>query len=211
MKAPSPRTHSRRQGFTLIEILTVVAIIAILAALTTAGVQSAQIRAHTSETQTRIKFIDDCLTRYHKDNGEYPKPATPDAQGTFFNTSWTTGGAACLYQAITGDGTDQIQGFTPRSGETSGSSTGELGSSGTEIYVKEMSGSTKTWFTKNEGNSWVVLDGFRLPFQYLPRDLKATVNSLHNETYDLWSYGNLKEPSDASDGEKARQWITNWK
>ena len=209
MKLPTSPSRSGQQGFTLIEVLTVVSIIAILAVLTISGIQSAQVRAKTSDTQTRIKFLDDCLTRFQKDNGEYPTPANLNASVSLFNQSWTSGGAACLYQAITGDGTDQIMGYKPRNGTTAGASTGELGSSGEEIYVKEMSGSTKTWF-KNVSNSWIVLDGFGLPFQYIPRDLRQKENKLHNETYDLWSYGNLKAPS-TDDKEKERQWITNWK
>ena len=209
MKLSSSPTRAVQKGFTLIEVLTVVSIIAILAVLTISGIQSAQTRAKTSDTQARIKFLDDCLTRYQKDNGEYPTPANANATVSLFHQDWTSGAAACLYQALTGDGTDQILGYKPRAGTTAGSSTGELGSTGEEVYVKEMAGSTKTWF-KNVGNSWIILDGFGLPFQYIPRDLRAADNKLHNETYDLWSFGNLKAPS-TDDKEKERQWITNWK
>lgn len=205
---PSP-TRAGHLGFTLIEVLTVVAIIAILAVLTISGIQSAQVKAKISDTQARIKFIDDCLTQYKNDNGEYPTPANPNASVSLFNKDWTSGGAACLYQALTGDGNDQIMGYQPRGGTKAGSSTGELGSSGDDIYVKEMSGSTKTWF-KNVSNSYILLDGFGLPFQYVPRDLRQADNKLHNETFDLWSFGNLKAPS-TEDKEKERQWITNWK
>ena len=56
-----------------------------------------------------------------------------------------------------------------------------------------------------------MIDAFRHPFQYLPKTKGMDTSSLHNDlTYDLWSYGALKTPTDASDLESQRQWKTNW-
>lgn len=206
----SSRSRSRA-GFTLIELLVVVAIIATLAGLTITGIASAQKKAKASDTAARIKLLDDCLTRYKNDNGEYPSPANPGTSGTIFGQSWTTGGAACLYQALTGDGNDQIKGYKTRGDETAGSSIGEFGSSKGEIYFKDANVTKSSWFTNISG-VWIIIDAFRLPFQYLAKAPGVEASALHNETsYDLWSYGTLKAPSDASDLESQRQWITNWK
>lgn len=206
----SPSSRQRLQGFTLIEILVVVAIIAILAALTTAGISSSQIKAKTAETRARIKLIEDALERYKIENGEYPTPSS-DGTGKFFGHSFDTGGGSCLYQALTADGNDAIKGFRPHAGETAGPSNGEIGSSGGPVYLNELQGNQKTFFGKAEsGTTYVLLDGFRQPFQYKPKDLKATTPDpeLHNENFDLWSYGNLDSPKD--DDESKAQWITNW-
>jgi prepilin-type N-terminal cleavage/methylation domain-containing protein len=207
----SPLAKVRQSGFTLIELLVVVSIIAALAALTIVGVTAAQKRAKVADTMTRIKVIDDCLTRYKGDNGEYPEPANEAITGTFFGAEWRAGGAACLYQAITGDGNDNIKGYKVRGNENLGSSIGEFGSTEGKIYLEDANIQKSQWF-QNTSGIWVIMDGFRLPFQYRPKTASVSATSMHNETtYDLWSYGTLKAPSDDSDKEAAKQWITNWK
>jgi prepilin-type N-terminal cleavage/methylation domain-containing protein len=208
MKYNSKRLPSLQKGFTLIEVLVVVAIIVVLAALTMSGIKSANQRAHAQETQVRIKAIEDWLSRYHNDNGEYPKPANKDLSGSFFGVTWPMGGAACLYQAVTGDGNDQIAGYRVRGDESAGASDGSLGSTKGQIYVKEMASSTKSWFKSTDGGPYAILDGFGLPFQYIPVDPNDASQELHNTTFDLWSYGNLKSPDDSTDAQG--QWIKNW-
>ena len=80
-----------------------------------------------------------------------------------------------------------------------------------EIYLKDANVSKTSWFTNISG-VWIIIDGFRLPFQYVPKAKGVDSSTLHNDTtYDLWSYGPLKAPSDVSDLESQRQWITNWR
>ncbi len=206
-----PLAKSSRRGFTLIELLVVVSIIAALAALTLAGVTVAQKRAKISDTVARIKVIDDCLTRYKGDNGEYPEPVNEALTGTFFGSEWRAGAAACLYQVLTGDGNDQIKGYKVRGNEQLGSSIGEFGSTEGKIYLEDANVQRSSWFVNPSGN-WVLIDGFRLPFQYRPKTPTVTADSMHNDTtYDLWSYGTLKAPSDDTDTDAMKQWITNWK
>jgi prepilin-type N-terminal cleavage/methylation domain-containing protein len=209
MKYPSRNRSLLSRGFTLIELLVVVAIIAILAALTVSGIKMANSKANAKETETRIKFLEDCLERYNSDNGEYPKPATPATTAQFLGFEYNIGGASCLYQALTGDGNDQIRGYQPRvsAGESAGSSTGELGSTKGTVYVKDMGGSSKSWFQQASG-TWIILDGYRAPFQYKPVDKTRPDETIHNTDYDLWSYGNLQGPGDGAESEK--QWIKNW-
>ena len=75
-----------RAGFTLIELLVVVSIIAMLAGLTITGISSAQKKAKASDTAARIKLLDDCLTRYKNDNGEFPTPANPGTSAPFLGS-----------------------------------------------------------------------------------------------------------------------------
>ncbi len=214
MKTSSPSAPGRHHaGFTLIELLVVVAIIATLAALTAAGVTAAQKRSKVSDTQTRIKVIEDSLTQYQNNNGEFPIPANEGMMGEFPGSSnqWRMGAAACLYQALTGDGNDQIRGYKVRGNEKPGASIGEFGSTYGEIYLKDANIQRSQWFILSSG-IWAIVDAFRQPFQYLPKTPLVDPKLMRNEaTYDLWSYGTLKTPSADADNVAAQQWITNWK
>jgi len=65
MKAP-------RRAFTLIELLIVVAIIAILAAIAVPNFLEAQVRSKVSRAKGEIRTLDVALTAYHVDQGDYP-------------------------------------------------------------------------------------------------------------------------------------------
>lgn len=207
MKNVTLRPLAAYRGFTLIEVLVVVAIIGALAAMTYGGLTLAQQRSHRAETTVRIKAIDEWLNRYFQDNGEFPIPANPSMRGEHRGAEWTLGGAACLYQALTSDGTDQILGWKQRPGEVGGPSKGEIGSTGGTIYIEGKGGSNKSWF-KSVNNVWVVLDAFGTPFEYKPTNRKEPTQKLNNTTYDIWSYATLKSPDDSA--EAKAKWITNW-
>ncbi len=212
LKSIAPRL---RAGFTLIELLVVVSIIAALASATIVGVSAAQKKSRIKDTQVRIKIIEEILERYKNENGEYPQPVSEDRMGTFFDQEWRTGAASMLYQVITGDGNDQIQGYKPRGDESAGSSsdTGEFGSTKGKIYLQDANVPKSSWFVR-KNTDWCVIDGFRLPFQYVrakPGADSAANSQLHNEkTFDLWSYGPSKAPGSDNDAQAARQWVTNW-
>ena len=63
--------HSE-QAFTLIELLIVVAIIAILAAIAVPNFLEAQVRAKVSRTKSDFRSLATALEDYHVDNGNYP-------------------------------------------------------------------------------------------------------------------------------------------
>jgi prepilin-type N-terminal cleavage/methylation domain-containing protein len=60
-------------GFTLLELLIVIAIISILASLAAVSYSSAQRRARDSQRQSDLKAIQNALEQYYADNdGNYP-------------------------------------------------------------------------------------------------------------------------------------------
>ena len=61
-----------KYAFTLIELLIVVAIIAILAAIAVPNFLEAQIRSKTSRSQADMRSITTALEAYHVDNNHYP-------------------------------------------------------------------------------------------------------------------------------------------
>lgn len=68
----NPKSSS---AFTLIELLIVVAIIAILAALAVPNFLEAQIRAKVGRAKSEMRELDSALSAYYVDHNHYPLPA----------------------------------------------------------------------------------------------------------------------------------------
>lgn len=66
----------KSKAFTLIELLIVVAIIGILAAIAVPNFLNAQIRAKVARSQSDMRSLGTALEMYHLDNNQYPP--TPD-------------------------------------------------------------------------------------------------------------------------------------
>lgn len=69
LKSPS---QDRRQGFTLVEILLVVAILGILSGVAVMSLKGRTKTASISATRTSIKVIQTAIDTYEVDNGAYP-------------------------------------------------------------------------------------------------------------------------------------------
>jgi len=82
---------SMNQAFTLIELLIVVAIIGILAAIAVPNFLNAQIRAKIARNQADMRNLATALESYHVDRNQYPYPADPLGyliQANSPNTTW---------------------------------------------------------------------------------------------------------------------------
>ncbi len=66
------RIAPRAPGFTLVEMLVVIAIITVLAGLVLAGVTAARRHAKEKAAESTIKRIELAVTRYETDFGDYP-------------------------------------------------------------------------------------------------------------------------------------------
>ena len=68
-----PKTFKKvQQGFTIIELLIVIAIIGILAGLVLNNFQGAQAKARDVQRKTRINSVHSKLEEYYNNNGGYP-------------------------------------------------------------------------------------------------------------------------------------------
>ena len=200
--------HSRnrtRSGFTLVELLVVIAIIALLASLTIGAFRYAQVASARNRTSATQVALSGGLERYKAEFGEFPAPANANDTETFNTKKYTAGGAAMLYQAMSGDGSDAIQ---LASGGTGGSN-GQIEED--EEGNVMMSDIPSEIFTQ-VGNRYFIIDGFRKPFQYTKGGQPDAVNP----TYDLWSFG---EDDTNTEGTSLSQktnpqisakWIVNW-
>lgn len=70
----------RRGGFTLVELLVVIVIIAILAGLVTVGLNAAMVNARTASTETFLQALTGACNQYAQRWGDFP-PSTIDEVG----------------------------------------------------------------------------------------------------------------------------------
>lgn len=84
-----------RHGFTLMEMLIVIAIIALLASMLFAGIQIAKSQARKAKTRALIANVSSALGVYHSNNGVYPEHEAQDLMsGTTHDASGQVSGTA---------------------------------------------------------------------------------------------------------------------
>jgi len=208
-----------RPGFTLIELMVVVAILGLLATLTLMGFRYAQVSAMRNRTTAFHKAIMSGLENYKSDFGEYPRPKKPGTTSQIKDKTYVVGGALMLYQAMSGDGDSSIDTANP----TLGPSTGRMeGDKTNNVELKEM---PKEMWTKDTAG-YMLVDGFGHPFQYAVPSIgskvqygqdttKVTADTINN-TYDLWSFGDDTKNTAQITLQARRnemisgKWIKNW-
>lgn len=115
-----PKTLKKLQkGFTIIELLIVIAIIGILAGLVLNNFQGAQAKARDVQRRTRVNSIHSKLEEYYNNNGGYPdgvltttvlagidSQALVDASGGAIAYSWATTATTPNPTVAKGSGTE---------------------------------------------------------------------------------------------------------
>lgn len=76
-----------RQGFTLLELLVVIGIIAILVGFATVSYSAAQVRARDARRKADLNSMKDALEQYYAANS-FVYPGTCSTASTFLNSPW---------------------------------------------------------------------------------------------------------------------------
>ncbi|MBE7498616.1 MAG: prepilin-type N-terminal cleavage/methylation domain-containing protein [Verrucomicrobiaceae bacterium] len=220
--------NRRVAGFTLAEMMIVITIIALLAALTLQGYTYAMRSSKRRVTESTITAIQASLDRYFDKFGEYPEPATPNEEAEILpGKSFNIAGARCLYQALRGDGFDAIKGGENAGGENGASDGNFQDEELPNVMFKDMPAGM--WRVV-QGSTYILVDGFSQPFQYIKAPVASATGGTGtgggtgggdgpvtiNTTYDLWSYAEDDRNTQATSEEArdnpniAAKWIKNW-
>jgi len=155
-------------GFTLVELLTVVAIIMILAGLTVGGLSYFNRKMAEDKTRIQLKLISNGLEAYYFDFGEYPE-ASPNAGSSGVKDGETDE----LYKALFYDTDDDGSNYQNDDDQ--------------EIYVVEMDpGSSNQGWISGSGTNVKLIDGFGNEYVYRRLD---NPSGMRNPDFDLWSVG----------------------
>lgn len=70
------KKQSNKHGFSLVEVIIVISIIGILAAIITVTFDNVRKATRTSERETDIEMLANALEKYYDENGDYPAPTS---------------------------------------------------------------------------------------------------------------------------------------
>lgn len=157
------RLRRQSSAFTLVELLTVITIIMILAGLTVGGLGFYNRKVAEDKTRLQLKLISSGLEAYYFDNGEYPEA----------NNTQGSGQSDELYIALFYDCDEDGQNYKNDDDQT--------------IYVPDFDpGSNSQGWISGSGTNVKIMDGFGNEYRY--RRL-TNPSRMRNPDFDLWSVG----------------------
>ncbi len=225
-------------AFTLVEMLTVMVVIAVLASLVVAVQAFAQRKAATSRAEGEIKTMVAACESYKGDFGNYPRDLGPDGKG---KDSWTDDldprkdgnpnsdkyQKACLflYKAISGDAKPGVDASTPAlrddkpdgKPETKGYfefAPNQLNknSSGEIRFIQDPFGNAYGFSTAGAKTEEDYREKLQQGGKDTPPRPTGDAAKGYNPTFDLWSTGGVvnksSKPADLDSDRK--RWVKNW-
>lgn len=215
---PTPSTRLRCRGFTLMELLIVISLIAVLAGLVLASAGGVMKKIKRDQIRNFLAEIESGLEDYKIDNAIYP--LNPERA----NTGGGGGGGAGGYG---GPDAEAVGGATVLYKHLSGDFDldGQVDENAT-VYVERLdywSNSEHPGMKAPEvqrsvpfGSSYAVVDPLGSPLRYLAAPLGTSAEhqserdkiKQKNPTFDLWSVAGAT--SDSPDFSDESTWITNW-
>lgn len=228
-----------RHAFTLIEMITVMAVIAILAGLVLSVAGLVQKKGARSKADAEVRAMAGALESFKTDNGGYPQAAPSDTLDprtdlTPTTTTYYTAGLV-LYRALSGDyNADGRINATDGTFDTAGNSLSPppnpaLGAPKSYFEFKQsMLGGPKINGALSAGVQYLQ-DPFGYSYGYSTAGLAVDLNYRqllatdpnasrptvkgYNTSFDLWSTAGSTGPKASSDAAKEAErnkWIKNW-
>lgn len=130
------------QGFTLVELLVVMAILAILATVSLANFRTSQIKARDAERKANLRQIANALEAYMNDHASYPASGTGANLGKIM--SCADGGGSCT---------------NPTPCEWTGTLSREFCDTNNTVYMKEVASDpigTPRFCYESDGRSFKI-------------------------------------------------------
>ena len=194
------------RGFTLIELIVVIAIIIILAGLILSTVGYVQKKGARSRAETEIAAISAACESYKADNGIYPRGQSTSvpATGTPVYTV-ATNGTDDLNARLNTDSTQKIYQDACRylyeqlTGDVNLDLVADTGKKAYFTFKESMLAIIKDVNGNTVGLSHIK-DPFGNSYGYSTANQAAPANG-YNPTFDLWSTANSTDQN---------QWIKNW-
>ena len=189
------RPRALRAGFTLVELLTVIAIVVILAALSVGIFNFATKKGETAKAQTQMTLLDNAVQKYHAEVGVFPEgtgDGSPEESLILYSMAF---GDGLGEDGVANTDDDEAYDGIPDPGAT--------------VHVPEMdpNESKSPWFESNDIPPNALLDPWGLPWRYRNGDDPNAINP----DFDLWSSGpdGLSRPDDPQHPENKDD-IGNW-
>ena len=210
MKTTHLRYAASRPAFTLVEIITVIAIIVALAAMTVGGLSFAQKKAKVGRTRVFVASVGQALEQYRADNGFFPF-----GDGLKDSTEQ-------VYIALSGDGELQYAQDTGVAVKTNPD--GEV-DEGAQVYLDTLNPGNigKSRNVKSSAAGYVIVDAWKdlndttqrqeLYYRHDPDEDSANQdpNKMNPPSdFDLWSLGPDSEGGPTGTEEGQVDDISNW-
>jgi len=195
----SPVGRRQAEGFTLVELLTVMTIIGILAGLVLGTFKFVQEKAARSRAEAEIKAMEAAMESYKADNGAYPIVA-----GT---TDTLDSGAATLAYTASTYGASSLEIYKALTGDLNADRRIDKSSSSLEKDTKQYFEFKPNQLNPSGGTAQVtaIADPWGNSYGY------STINQTdstkgNNPTFDLWSTGGQT----AATADAKAKWLKNW-
>lgn len=215
------KRHSR-SAFTLVEMLTVMAVIGVLAGLVISVFGGVQSKANRSRAQTEIQAISAACENYKNEFGSYPQNTDSDAldprtHANPLSTNYIRA-SLFLYQELSGDlNADGVAGDIVSGTEPSKSympdgfrpNMLERNTARTQIlFVKDPYGNCYGYSTA--GLAQEKDFQFRIRQDKSAERPKDSSRKGFNPTFDLWSTGGKIPKASATTSFDQGPWVKNW-
>ena len=183
-------------GFTLIEILIVISIIAVLASMILGGVSLARRAANKALAQTQVDSLKGAINQYYSDTGKFPGTEIKDGINAF----------PSLYEALCGEKPPEGKG---------GPSAPYVEIKQTDIAVwDEDVGAYRRATTEELSDRKVekyVLDPWGMPYQYRENKSRARKPPMKQPSkFDVYSTGPNKEDETSGESEEESDDLGSW-